>query len=110
MFKLIAEQKSLPLRHMRYCCRLIKEIGGVGNVVVTGIRKSESKAREGRNEVQFSCVKGEDKIVLCPILDWKNNDVWSFVRGNIGYYCELYDMGFIELDVFCVPMRLIIFI
>lgn len=103
MFRLISENKSLPLRHMRYCCRLIKEIGGVRNLVITGIRKSESKAREGRDEVKHSCVKGEDKIVLSPILNWTKNDVWSFIRGTIGYYCKLYDMGFHRIGCVLCP-------
>ena len=103
MFKLIVENKGLPLRHQRYCCRLIKEIHGAKSVVITGVRKAESRSRRNHKEVIHQCIKGEDKILISPILEWTTKEVWEFVRTKIGYYCELYDMGFKRIGCVACP-------
>ena len=103
MFKLIEEKKALPMRNRRFCCRLIKEIGGIKNVVITGIRKAESRARNNRIEIKHSCINGEDKILISPILEWTTSEVWNFVRNQIGFYCELYDMGFRRIGCIACP-------
>jgi len=103
MFKLIEDNGSLPLRRYRYCCRLIKEVSGVNSVVVTGLRKAESRSRQNRKEVTMQCIKGKDKIILCPILDWTTKDVWQFIKSKIGYWCELYDMGFRRIGCVACP-------
>ena len=94
MFKLIEEKGICHLRNMRYCCRLIKEVAGIKFVVITGVRKAESRSRQNTKEISMHCIKGEDKIILCPILEWTTKEVWEFIKDQIGYYCELYDMGF----------------
>ncbi|MFA7087501.1 MAG: hypothetical protein WC145_12610, partial [Aliarcobacter sp.] len=38
MFRLIPLKKMVPTRLIRYCCSELKEIGGAGRTVVTGIR------------------------------------------------------------------------
>jgi len=103
MFKLIVKNKGLPLRHQRYCCHLIKEIHGVKSVVITGVRKAESRSRKNNKEVVHQCIKGEDKITLCPILEWTTKEVWQFINQFIGYYCELYDMGFKRIGCVACP-------
>ena len=103
MFKLIVEQGSLPLRHIKYCCRLIKEIHGINNIVITGIRKTESRYRKGRNEYDHICINGQDKLILLPILNWTDKDVWNFIRTQIVYYCELYDHGFTRIGCILCP-------
>lgn len=103
MFKLIEKNKSLPLRHLRFCCRLIKEVAGAGSVVLTGVRKAESKSRQSHKEVTMQCIKGEDKLLMAPILEWRNGEVWEFVRNQIGYYCELYDKGFHRIGCVLCP-------
>lgn len=46
MRKLIVKHKFPPTRFMRYCCEDLKEINGMGRVVVTGVRWAESKNRK----------------------------------------------------------------
>ena len=46
MRKLIVKHKIPPTRLLRYCCEELKEVGGVGRVVVTGVRKHESDSRK----------------------------------------------------------------
>jgi len=94
MFRLIVERGCLPLRHQRYCCRLIKEVHGANSVVITGVRKAESRSRQNHKEVSMQCIKGKDKILIAPILEWSTKDVWQFINEYIGHHCILYDYGF----------------
>ena len=123
-YELIKKKKSLPTRTIRYCCQVLKEQSGAGSVVVTGIRKAESARRNKRNELEISghkysnsfdqfnidnesqilCISGKDKILLSPIINWTNADVWNFIRNNNIEYCKLYDEGYTRIGcVFC-PM------
>lgn len=45
MWNLIPKKKMPPTRHARYCCAVLKEAGGKGRVVLTGVRWAESVRR-----------------------------------------------------------------
>jgi phosphoadenosine phosphosulfate reductase len=121
-YKLIVKYQSLPTMMRRFCCKELKEQSGAGTVTAIGIRKAESVKRAKRNELEISgrkysnsldqfnidnknqilCIKGKDKILLSPIIDWTNSDVWSFIRDNNIEYCELYDRGYRRIGcMFC---------
>ena len=123
-YKLIREKGMLPLRHIRYCCAYLKESAGVGSVTLIGIRAAESVNRAKRHEVeilgnkekytldQFSeheetehqCIRGKDKILISPILNWSDADVWNFIRGKGIEYCKLYDEGYHRIGCMFCPM------
>ena len=46
---------------------------------------------------------GEDKLVLSAIIDWTNADIWNFVRNRIGYYCELFERGYLRIGCVDCP-------
>lgn len=46
MWNLIPERKMPPTRVMRYCCSELKETGGTGRVIMTGVRWAESANRK----------------------------------------------------------------
>lgn len=50
------------------------------------------------------CVRGKDKVVISPIIDWKDSDVWNFVKKYNMPYCDLYDMGFHRIGCLFCPM------
>jgi len=105
IFKLIEEKGFLPLRNMRFCCSILKErSAGIGYTTIIGVRKQESKNRGRAKEMQHQCIKGSDKITLCPILDWSTKEVWQFIKEQIGYYCELYDNGFTRIGCILCPV------
>lgn len=98
-FHLIAKN-GLPNRLRRFCCRILKENVGAGHVTITGIRHEESKSRAAYTDAavfhkktkqqksfsdmeraQFECVSGEDKIMIYPILEWSEKDVWDFIEA-----------------------------
>lgn len=109
---------------IRYCCQYLKEGAGANSVVITGIRKAESYKRSKRNEMEVSnrkysntldqfnidfenktiCVKGKDKVILNPIIDWSDRDVWAFIHSNKLEYCKLYDDGYKRIGCILCPM------
>lgn len=46
MHNLIADHTIPPTRQARYCCAALKEVGGAGRLVVTGVRWAESARRK----------------------------------------------------------------
>ena len=51
MWSLIASHTLPPTRKVRYCCAYLKETGGKGRVVVTGVRWAESANRKKTHDV-----------------------------------------------------------
>nr|DAF50071.1 MAG TPA: phosphoadenosine-phosphosulfate reductase [Siphoviridae sp. ctzyE57] len=51
MWNLIQRNSTPPTRLVRYCCRALKENGGVGRVVVTGVRWAESVRRAANQDL-----------------------------------------------------------
>ena len=48
MWSLIPQRLMPPTRLVRYCCSVLKETGGKGRAIATGVRRCESTARRGR--------------------------------------------------------------
>lgn len=90
MFQLIEKKGMLPLRQARFCCDWIKERKGLNSVVVTGLTSAESIKRRNRKTLEHSCIKGNDKILFNPILNWTHTDVFRFLKDRNLEYCELY--------------------
>lgn len=104
-FKLV-ENYGLPTMNRRFCCNKIKENTGAGYVVLTGVRAEESRKRAAYTETrifsrrkehngkgsnkdidevissQHQCIKGQDKLMIYPILQWTEDDVWQFIADE----------------------------
>lgn len=126
MWKLIEKKLMPPTRILRYCCDVLKEGGGIGRFVVTGVRWAESNKRkntrsvienfhknkkyqihendnnEGRMMLE-NCIK-KGKFILNPIIDWEDYDVWEFIFFNKFPYPKLYDEGHKRLGCIGCPM------
>lgn len=103
MFQLIIENKMPPTRIARYCCKEIKEVGGKGRFVITGIRAEESTKRAKRRMVEV-CMKDNTKRYIHPIFDWTESDVWEFIKNRNLAYCKLYDEGWKRIGCLACPM------
>ena len=126
MWQLIIENGGPPTRSKRWCCRELKERGGEGRICVTGVRWAESTRRKA-NRAAFEVIasKKEDKQlfndndedrrmfencmqkgkrIVNPIIDWKTDDVWEYIRSRRLKYCCLYDEGFHRLGCIGCPM------
>lgn len=124
IYDMALKKHILPTRTMRWCCAEFKETSGTGTVTIIGIRHAESSRRSKRNELetgdrkfsgnfdQFSehrenmvtCVGGKDKILLSPIINWTESDVWEYINDRKLPHCELYDKGFTRIGCLCCPM------
>lgn len=102
MWQLI-RKKGLPRRQSRYCCKHLKEGGGIGRMVITGVRWGESNRRSKRQMVE-ACYTNKTKRFIHPIIDWTTADVWTYIRERGERYCQLYDEGFRRLGCVLCPM------
>jgi phosphoadenosine phosphosulfate reductase len=102
MWELCRRKKLLPTRRQRFCCAVMKEGGGSGRMVMTGVRWEESVKRRGRRMVE-SCMKGGSKRYLHPIIDWSSDEVWEYIRENALSYCSLYDEGWRRVGCVMCP-------
>ena len=55
-------------------------------------------------EVIEGCYQ-KNKVVLNPIIDWEDEDVWEFIHARNLPYCELYDEGYTRLGCIGCPMN-----
>jgi phosphoadenosine phosphosulfate reductase len=105
IWKLIEKKGFPPLRMSRYCCAELKERGGCGRRVVTGIRWAESSRRSKRGMVEECFKKSDHKVFVHPIIDWTSEDVWTYIKSNNVPYCHLYNDGFKRLGCIGCPMN-----
>ena len=103
MWQLIRKKGMPPRRNARYCCEVLKEGGGKGRIVVTGVRWGESARRSKRRMIE-TCYRSRTKQFLNVIIDWSTNDVWQYIRDREIDYCKLYDEGFKRLGCVLCPM------
>lgn len=131
IYQLAIEHKILPSRIKRWCCEDLKEGGGAGMVVLIGIRHAESTRRAKRSEVEMrtrkfsgdmegfeeyrekagytetttGCIKGKDSLLISPIINWTEEDVWAFLNEVVRVpHCELYDQGIHRIGCIACPM------
>ncbi len=101
MWQIIPERLMPPTRMARYCCLELKERGGNGRTVITGVRAAESIRR--RSWQMFQPCKKRHGHILHPVIDWDDVDVWDFIKKEIGYWCELYDRGYERIGCIGCP-------
>lgn len=126
IYDMTKKKHLLPTRRFRWCCYEFKETSGAGKVTLVGVRKQESARRAKRQEVSttikgkrneetfdqwseheekmVTCVGGKDKILVSPILEWTEKDVWEFLYVNGIPHCKLYDQGYTRIGCICCPM------
>ena len=103
IFALALSRRSPPMRKMRFCCNVLKERGGEGRLVLTGIRWAESTRRLKTRKMYEVCYRSESRRFLHPIIDWTSNDIWSYIEMKHLPYPELYDKGYTRLGCIMCP-------
>ena len=125
MWSLIPQKLMPPTRLMRYCCSILKETGGSGRFIATGVRWAESASRKNNRGIyERLAAKKENKIILnndnddkrrlfedCrlkakrvvnPIIDWTDDDVWDFLGLDQETLCG--DFNVTCNDIFVNPL------
>ena len=131
MWKFIPQKLMPPTRIVRYCCAVLKETGCANRYIATGVRWDESVKRAEREEFEkigrtkadkegFTkimlmndndsrrrmselCMQ-QRKMVVNPIVDWTNSDVWKFIHSEHIEVCELYKCGYDRVGCVGCPM------
>lgn len=127
MWRLIEKKMYPPTRFVRYCCEVLKEGGGKGRAIATGVRWSESvKRAKTRGIAETYTSDPKKKIILnndnddkrkliehCqrqgrsvfnPIVDWDNGDVWGLIHDRHVSANPLYASGFCRVGCIGCPM------
>ena len=63
MWNLIPKKKMPPTRIVRYCCHALKENGGDGRLVITGVRWAESAKRK-KNQGEVTIMDGTKENLM----------------------------------------------
>ena len=131
MWKLIPRKLMPPTRLVRYCCSILKETGCRNRYIATGVRWDESTSRKHRGEFEkigdkkieaenFSevmlmndndarrrmtelCIM-KHKMVVNPIIDWTDSDIWNYLLSEHIQYNQLYDLGYERVGCIGCPM------
>lgn len=70
---------------------------------ITKNTNQDQFAEQGETEVR--CIDGKDKIIINPIIEWTDRDVWEFLNNVVRVeHCELYDRGYHRLGCLFCPM------
>lgn len=115
MWTLIPIKLMPPTRTVRYCCDVLKEVNGKGHFNATGVRWAESTRRKNTRGVMevmnkdpqkrivlandndpkrqlFETCNLKAEMVVNPIIDWTDNDVWDYIGSEKlpvnPLYCE----------------------
>ncbi len=127
MWSLIPQKLMPPTRLVRYCCSVLKETGGAGRFIATGVRWAESTSRKNsRGIFEKSSADKERRIILnndnddkrmlfenCrikakrvvnPIVDWADTDVWQFLTDANAPVNPLYAEGWCRVGCVGCPM------
>lgn len=115
-----------PTRIVRYCCSVLKENGGNGRFIATGVRWAESAKRKNRGiyenihrvpskrvilnndnddrRLLFENCQLRAKRVCNPIIDWTDDDVWDYIKSENIPVNSLYECGFSRVGCVGCPM------
>lgn len=126
MWNLIPRKLMPPTRLVRYCCAKLKEGGGKGRFIATGVRWAESTARKRRGGLEVLTSKPQNKLILSndndedrrlfetcqlkgkravnPIIDWKDNEVLDYAAVEKIPMNPLYCEGFHRVGCVGCPM------
>lgn len=74
-------------------------------------RNSGRKPRKGtfsiinvNGESEVGCIRGKESLLISPIIDWTEDDVWTFLNTLGIKHCCLYDEGFTRIGCILCPM------
>lgn len=126
MWSLIPQKLIPPTRLVRYCCSVLKETGGAGRFIATGVRWAESASRKNNRGIYEKIGAKDSRIILnndndnrrmlfenCrlkakrtvnPIVDWSNDDVWQFLEDAKIPMNPLYAEGWCRVGCVGCPM------
>ena len=55
-------------------------------------------------ERTLGCIRGKESLLISPIINWTDDDVWTFLNTLGITHCELYDQGWNRIGCIGCPM------
>ena len=127
MWNLIPKKMVPPTRIKRYCCEVLKENGGRGRFIATGVRWDESSRRKNSRGVievshrdknkrlilmddndearmQFETCQLKGQRTVNPIIGWSTADVWDYVAMEHIPMNPLYGCGHTRVGCIGCPL------
>lgn len=102
MFQLIERKGFPPMRHIPYCCSLLKKYLGKCGVILTGVRAEESQSRK---KLPFVDMYSPKKLIVNPLLHWNEGQVWDWIETHQLKYPSLYDEGYSRIGCILCPKQ-----
>jgi phosphoadenosine phosphosulfate reductase len=95
------QKRGFPTFHSRWCCDFLKKdpIKDLAGVWLLGIRAEESVKRASRGRYS----KVGKRIILKPIFNFKEWEIWDYIEKYGLKYCKLYDEGFDRIGCIVCP-------
>ncbi|MGL6098033.1 MAG: phosphoadenosine phosphosulfate reductase family protein, partial [Fusobacteriaceae bacterium] len=115
-FPWVEKTGIIPNRFTRACCGIFKE-GNIGKFLdddkktlqVFGIRKDESLARSSYEQVMINTKWNKKQKsnwkFYCPIVDFNDMDVWSYIIKNEIAFNNIYKFGYSRCGCTVCPFR-----
>jgi phosphoadenosine phosphosulfate reductase len=112
-FNNLCEVVGPPSRVMRWCCTVFKT-GAITKKIEQsfkekksiltfyGIRRSESYSRS-KYDRESDSPKISKQLVVSPIIDWFDADVWLYILANKISFNDAYKQGFSRVGCWCCP-------
>ena len=83
-----------------------------------GYRKARNAQKRGRKpknnrevtivnadgERTLGCIRGQESLLISPIIEWTDDDVWNFLNTIGVAHCELYEQGWHRIGCIGCPM------
>ena len=127
MWNLIPKRIAPPTRIVRYCCAILKEGGGKGRFIATGVRWAESVRRKNsrglievsnrdknkrlilmddndETRMQFENCQMKGRRVVNPIIGWGNKEVWDYAETEKICMNPLYGCGHTRVGCIGCPL------
>lgn len=67
-------------------------------------RKGKFSIINVNGESEVGCIHGKESLLISPIIDWTEDDVWTFLNTLGIKHCGLYDEGFTRIGCILCPM------
>ncbi|MGL4998626.1 MAG: phosphoadenosine phosphosulfate reductase family protein, partial [Cetobacterium sp.] len=115
-FPWVKKTGYVPTRFGRVCCGIFKE-GNIGEYLddnmktlqVFGIRRDESLARSSYEQVmvntKWNKKQKENWKFYCPVIDFDDMDVWSYMIVNEIDFNPIYEFGYSRCGCTVCPFR-----
>lgn len=112
-FLVLCEQIGPPSRVLRWCCTIFKtgaitrkitSLLGDKKKILTfyGIRRSESTSRS-KYDREADSPKIAKQIVVSPIIDWYDFDIWLYLLTTNIDFNRAYRFGYARVGCWCCP-------